>query len=79
MQQLPVNQAKLLITCAGLQALIAALAGRGYEVLGPAVRHQPATDGQQSAAEAVVARTAGQMGRMRHDSLVLGNGERARE
>ncbi len=38
MNHLPVNQARLLITCEGLQALIDALAGRGYEVLGPAVR-----------------------------------------
>ena len=38
MNHLPVNQPRLLITCEGLQALIDALAGRGYEVLGPAVR-----------------------------------------
>ena len=34
----PVNQARRLITCEGLQALIDALAGGGYQVVGPTVR-----------------------------------------
>ncbi len=34
----PVNQARRLITCEGLQALIDALAGGGYQVLGPTAR-----------------------------------------
>lgn len=38
MQPLPVNQERALITCEGLQALIDALADRGYQVLGPTVR-----------------------------------------
>ena len=33
-----VKRPGLLLTCAGLQALIDALVGRGYQVLGPAVR-----------------------------------------
>ncbi|MGO9595124.1 MAG: 4Fe-4S dicluster domain-containing protein [Steroidobacteraceae bacterium] len=38
MREIPVNQARMLIDREGLQALIDALAGRGYQVLGPAVR-----------------------------------------
>ncbi|MGC2462161.1 MAG: 4Fe-4S dicluster domain-containing protein [Steroidobacteraceae bacterium] len=38
MQEIPVNQARMLIDREGLQALIDALADRGYQVLGPAVR-----------------------------------------
>ena len=38
MQPLPVNQERVLITCEGLQALIDALADRGYQVFGPTVR-----------------------------------------
>jgi sulfhydrogenase subunit beta (sulfur reductase) len=34
----PVNQARVLISCEGLQALIDALGCRGYQVLGPTVR-----------------------------------------
>jgi ferredoxin len=38
MQHFLADPAKRLINCEGLQALIDALAGRGYQVLGPAVR-----------------------------------------
>jgi sulfhydrogenase subunit beta (sulfur reductase) len=38
MKHFPVNEAGVLISCDGLQALIDALADRGYQVLGPAVR-----------------------------------------
>lgn len=37
MKDVPLDQARLLITCEGLQALIDALLERGYRVLGPTV------------------------------------------